>query len=438
MNAVVDFPVKREARDYLACFARDESEPDWLARSRQQAMTRFAELGFPSRKSEAWRYLDLRSLEERPLLPRRPAGTSVEGALSERVASLSLSPAAKRLVLLDGRFSPGRSAIEPTAGIWFGAMARALGERTDLLRAAVEQTVGDAAHPFAALNAAFFADGYVLDIAPGVVGETPIEIVHFASTGGSAHTRSLINLGAGSRATIIETFAGECRYWRNDVVAVRLAEGAELHRIVIVAEAPEAVHLAQVDAELAKEARLSGFALLLGGHRVRQEWNVRLAGEGARCRLDGAYLVAGGDEANIVTAVDHAAPGGQTSELIKGVAAGRGHGAFQGRIIVREGAQQTDAHQLSRNLVIGTRAAIDTKPELEIYADDVKCSHGASVGDLDEAALFYLRSRGIPEDEARHMLIEGFLREAIEQVDDGLVREHLQQRLAAGLGRLEM
>ena len=146
---------------------------------------------------------------------------------------------------------------------------------------------------------------------------------------------------------------------------------------------------------------------------------------------------AGSDEANIVTSVDHAAPGGQTRELIKGVAADRGHGAFQGRIVVGAPAQKTDAHQLSRNLLLGRRAVIDTKPELEILADDVKCSHGASVGDLDAAALFYLRSRGIPTDAARRMLIEGFLREAADGVADAALREDLLRRLALRLGRLE-
>jgi Fe-S cluster assembly protein SufD len=276
-------------------------------------------------------------------------------------------------------------------------------------------------------------------VPPGVALDQPIEIVHLGSgaTAGSFHTRSLIALGKGSRASVVETYVGEGRYWRNDVVAVRLAAGAELTRTVLVEEAAEAVHLAQLDATLGAGARFTGFALLLGGRTVRQEADIRLAGDNAHCRFDGAYIVAGNDEANIVTAIDHAAPGGQTRELIKGVAAGRGHGAFQGRIIVRKDAQQTDAQQLSRNLLIGRRAAIDTKPELEIEADDVKCSHGASVGDLDEAALFYLEARGIPPQEARHMLIDGFLREAVDGVEDLATRAHLLRRLAARLATLE-
>ena len=164
---------------------------------------------------------------------------------------------------------------------------------------------------------------------------------------------------------------------------------------------------------------------------------MRSEGEGTHCALRGAFVISGRQEANIVTTVDHAAPGGDTRELFKGVAAGRGHGAFQGRITVRPGAQKVDAHQLSQNLVLGPRAAIDTQPELEIYADDVKCSHGAAVGDLDEAALFYMKARGIGHEEARRMLIESFVREALEPVGPAALREHLLSRLARRLAMLE-
>ncbi len=438
MNAVVDFPVKPEARGYLARFVPDDSEPGWLAARRQQAMTRFAELGFPNRKSESWRYLDLQPLENQPLLPSPAAPRADTAALSERLAHLSLPEAASRLVLVDGRFAPELSTVEPRSGVWFGSTAHAMRERPDLVRAAVEGIEGDEAHPFAALNTAFFSDGFVLDIAPGVTLDRPLEIVHLGAgiSESSFHTRSVVMLGEGSRAGIIETYAGEGRYWRNDLVGVLLGQRAELTRTVLVEESAAAVHLAQIEARLGEGARFTGFVLLLNGQRVRHEANIRM-GEGAKCVINGAYVVTGSDEANIVTVVDHTAPGGQTSELIKGVAAGRGHGAFQGRMIVREHAQKTDAHQLSRNLIIGQRAVIDTKPELEIYADDVKCSHGASVGDLDETALFYLQARGIPADEARRMLIDGFLREAVDTIEDIAKRTHLLRRLAGRLAELE-
>ncbi len=448
MTTLVDFPVKPEARHSLAAFDKGvghhaEIEPGWLARARRRGLTRFAELGFPSRKSESWRYLDLQPLARQPLLPAGPLHGKKRDAARELLAGLALPGGGMRLVIVDGLFAPELSTRDMPAGTWFGPTCSAIAERADLFREMAEAVAGDAAHPFAALNAAFFGDGYILDVAPGVALDQPIEIVHLGSgiAGGSFHTRSLVRLGDGSRAGILEVYAGprtgSARYWRNDVVAARLADGAELARTVIVEESKEAVHLAQLDATLGRDAGFTGFALLLGGRTVRHEANVAIAGENARCRLDGAFVVAGSDEVNILTAVDHRVPGGQTRELIKGVAAGRGHGAFQGRIIVREDAQKTDAHQLSRNLLIGLRAAIDTKPELEIYADDVKCSHGASVGDLDEAALFYLRARGIPTEEARHMLIDGFLREVVETVDDFATRTHLLRRLAGHLENLE-
>jgi Fe-S cluster assembly protein SufD len=429
MSAIVDFPAKPETRPYVDAFGGTAGEPEWLARFRQQGLNRFAELGFPSRRSENWRYLDLQPLEKHPMLPAvmaEPMGVPM---------GLALEGAGLRLVLVDGRFSPEALSLDLPAGVWLGSMQTAIAERPELVKSA---TVAEG-HPFAALNAAFFADGFVLDVAPGMINDQLIEIVHLASGAGDAslHTRSLINLGADSRATVIETYAGSGKYWRNDVAAWRLGDGASLTRIALVEESADAVHLGEISASLGAKAKLDGFALLLGGGTVRHEANVTIAGDHAECRYDGAFVVAGREEANIVTMIDHAAVGGTTGELIKGVAAGRGHGAFQGRIVVREGAQQTDARQTSRNLILGRRASIDTKPELEILADDVKCAHGASVGDLDEAALFYLRARGIPTDEARRLLVEGFLREPVEGIADPAVREHLLHRLSLRLARLE-
>ena len=423
--------MKPEARPYIDAFGGTAGEPEWLARFRQHGLSRFAELGFPSRRSENWRYLDLQPLEKHPMLPAvmgEPMGVPHE---------LELDGGGPRLVLIDGRVAPELSRLALPEGVWLGSMQAAIAGRPELAR----DIAGDAAaaHPFAALNAAFFADGFVLDLAPGVALDRPIQIVHLASGAGDAslHTRSLIHLGAGSRATVLETYAGSGKFWRNDVASWRLGDGAALTRIALVEEGSDAVHLGEIAATLGAKSRLDGFALLLGGGTVRHEIDVTIAGDNAECRYDGAFVVSGREETNIVTAIDHAAVGGTTSELIKGVAAGRGHGAFQGKIVVREGAQQTDARQTSRNLILGRRAVIDTKPELEILADDVKCAHGASVGDLDEAALFYLRARGIPTDEARRLLVEGFLREPVEGIADPALREHLLRRLAARLARLE-
>jgi Fe-S cluster assembly protein SufD len=433
MSAVVDFPVKSEAQPYLDAFSGTAGEPDWLARFRKQGISRFAELGFPGRRSESWRYLDLRGLEQHPLLP------AVMGQPMGVPDGLALDGGGPVLVLVDGRFAPELSRLESPRGIWLGSMRAAIADRAELVRNAA--IAGD--HPFAALNAAFFADGFVLDLAPGAAVDEPIQIIHLASGAADAslHTRSLVRLGAGSRASIVETYAGPradaANYWRNDIAVWQIADGAALTRVALIEEGAGAVHLGEVSATLGAGAKLDALALLLGGGTVRHEVNVTIAGDHAHCRIDGAFVVSSGEEANIVTAIDHAAAGCATSELVKGVAAGNGHGAFQGRIVVRQGAQQTDARQTSRNLILGRRAAIDTKPELEILADDVKCAHGASVGELDEAALFYLRARGIPTDEARRLLIEGFLREPVEDVADPAIRAHLLHRLSLRLARLE-
>jgi Fe-S cluster assembly protein SufD len=429
MSAVVDFPVKPEARPYVDWFGELAHEPDWLNQFRKRSLNCFAELGFPSPRSESWRYLNLRHLRDSPL----PPSISEHGA--PLPDGLALNTPGIRLFLDDGIFSPELSRLHWPPGVWVGSMNTAVEERPDLVQAILTEAGGG--HPFAALNGAFFHDGFVLHLGPGVVLDEPIEIIHTASPHGSLHTRSLINLGAGSRATVIETYAGDGRYWRNDFVVCNLSEDASLTRVALVEESAEAVHLGEVAATLSAKAKLDAFALLLGGGTVRHEANVTLAGDNAECRIDGAFVVSDRDEANIVTTIDHVAVGGTTSELIKGVAAGQGHGAFQGKIVVREGAQQTDARQTSRNLILGRRAVIDTKPELEILADDVKCAHGASVGELDEAALFYLRARGIPAEEARRLLVEGFLAEPIEGVADPAIREHLLRRLSQRLARLE-
>ncbi|MGH7029017.1 MAG: Fe-S cluster assembly protein SufD [Stellaceae bacterium] len=440
MSAVVDFPVKPEARAYLDAARTDAGEPGWLARQRQRALARFAEQGFPSRRSEAWRYLDLRALEEAPLLPDRTGRSRQPAAARALLPGIGLASVAARLVLVDGCFSPELSSVDGLpAGVSLSSTTAAVVARPELVGVALEALSHDLGQPFAALNAALFADGFVLDVAPGIVLEAPIEIVHLASgePPASLHTRSLVALGADSRARLVETFAGHGRYWRNDVVALRLADRAVLDRVALVEEADDAVHLGAVGATLGAAARLTSFDLLLGGGTVRREAIVRSQGEGAYCGLYGAFLASRRQQANIVTTVEHLALRGETREIFKGVAAGRAHGAFQGRISVRPGAQKVDAHMLSRNLLLGARAAIDTKPELEIFADDVKCSHGAAVGDLDEAALFYLLARGIPREEARRMLIEAFLREAVEIVEPAAVREHLLGRLARRLTGLE-
>ena len=435
-EGVVDFPVKPEARAYLEAFVRVPGEPHWLAAIREQSLARFAELGFPSRRGEAWRYIDLTALAEHPMPPQRrvapPAGA--------RALLAGLGEAAHRLVLLDGRFLPELSRLGGLPrGVQLYSTAAAIAERPDLLRRLIEAAPSPE-RPFALLDAAFFTDGFVLELAAGAMIEEPIEVVHLASGDGGAslHTKSFAVLGERSRAGLCEIFCGEGEYWRNDVLEISLGAGAALDRAVLVEEGERAIHLGDSVARLDKGSRLASFVLLAGGRTVREEATLLCEGEGTRTALHGAALLAGREEGNIVTTVDHLAPGGETRELVKIVGADRAHGAFQGRITVRRGAQKVDAQQTSRNLIVGRRAVIDTKPELEILADDVKCSHGAAVGDLDEEALFYLAARGLSQAQARRILIEGFLREALEHVAAPGLRRRLDNALARRLARLEV
>ena len=410
---------------YLEAFAPKAGEPRWLAMQRQAALQRFATLGFPSRREEAWRFTDLRPLQARIFPPARARGSA---------ARLPAAWGWHRVVLVNGSFAADLSEIGALPkGAWLASTARTLAERPALLEATIDASDLEGRQPFASLNAAFFADGFVLALEDGVALDRPVEIIHLARPGErpSFHLRSLVQLGQASRAQMLETFAGSGDYWTNEVLALRLGPDAALTHIRFQDESTDAVHFALTRASLDRAARYEGFLFNLGARLSRQDVLVTLAGEGAHCGIDGASLLRGEQEAAIATFIEHAAPGGTTRELIKCVADERAHGIFLGRIAVRPDAQRTDAHQLSRNLLLSARAAVDTKPELEILADDVKCSHGATVGDLDEEALFYLRSRGIPLAEARQVLIEAFAADALDRIGDPALRAHL----AAHLGR---
>jgi len=410
-------------------------EPAWLAARRDAALAQFAAHGFPTRREEAWRFTDLRPLQRVPF----PPVEAVRTAAPSDLAPWRFAGATHRIVLVDGRFAAELSEIGTLPhGAWLGATAHALAERPALVEAALDVSDEAGRQPFASLNAALFADGFVLALEPGVALDRPVEVIHLgrAAEPRSFHLRSLVSLGAGSRADLIETFAGDGAYWTNAVLAVRLGDGTALRHVRTEDEARDAVHVALTRATLDRGARYDAFTLTLGGRLARQDILVRFDGPDASCRVDGAFLLRGQQEATTATFIDHAVPGCTTRELWKGVVDDRAHGVFLGRIAVRPDAQRTDAQQTNRNLLLSRRAAVDTKPELEILADDVKCSHGATVGDLDEASLFYLRARGIPEAEARRILVEAFAMEAVERVEPPL-RAHLAAHLQRWLAETE-
>ena len=423
-----------EIQPYVEAFkARSNAaEPGWLKQRRESAMHRFAELGFPTRKQEAWRFTDLQPLQRAAF----PPASAVSRVTAAAVAPWLYAGAAHRIVLVDGAFAPELSAIGALPkGAWLAATAETLRTRPELLDAVLRETDALDAQPFVALNVALFADGFVLALEPGVVLDDTVEIVHLGRAAKrSSQLRNLIALGAGSRATLIETYVGEGDYWTNAVGVIVVGAGAALRHVRLQDESATAIHLGHQRVELDRDARYENFTLSLGGRLARTDIHLKFDGEGAACGLFGATLLRGEQEGTIATVVDHAAPRCVTREYYKNVAADRAHGVFLGTIGVRPHAQKTDANQLSKNLLLGARAAIDAKPELEILADDVKCSHGATVGDLDETALFYLESRGIPAVEARRMLVEAFAAEVIEHIeDDAAMRAHLGRHVARWL-----
>ncbi|HZB91503.1 MAG TPA: Fe-S cluster assembly protein SufD [Stellaceae bacterium] len=429
--------VKTETAPYVEAFAgRDGAgEPHWLAARRASALANFGDKGFPTRRQEAWRFTDLRLLQRAVFPPASGAGAPVP-----ELGAWRLAGPAHRLVLVDGKAAPALSDLEGLPeGVFLASTAATLADAPDLVAASVEESDTLGNQPFASLNTAFFTDGFVLVLAPGTVLERPVEIVHLSTTGAprSHHLRNLVRLGSGSRASLIETHAGAGGYWTNSVTALDLGDGAELHQARLQDEGLEAIHFALNRARLGRGARYRSFVLTLGARLSRQDMLVRFEGDGAELGLDGAYLLRGEQEATNATFIDHAAPGCTTRELFKGVVADRAHGVFLGSIGVRPEAQKTDAHQLNQNLLLSRRATVNTKPELEILADDVKCSHGATVGDLDEAALFYLLSRGIAEGEARRMLIEAFAAGALERIERPELRAHLTAHLERWLARGE-
>jgi Fe-S cluster assembly protein SufD len=415
----------------------EKEEPSWLSGHRKAAMKRFAELGFPTRKLENWRFTDLRPLTAGPILPAEGGS----GFLPSQAASSYFSGQSHRIVLIDGRFSAELSNLgQLPKGVYLASMAETLEQRPELAQAAFDPSEESGAQPFASLNAALFVDGFVLAIEPGVALDWPVEIVHFGNAPGARafHLRNVIQAGAGSAATIVETATGAGFGWTNAVTAALIGPGASVVHVKIQDEAPDAIHLALTRGTIAESARYETFLLTLGARLSRQDVHIASAGKAASAAINGAYLLRGDQEATIAPFVDHQAPGCQTSEVVKGVIQDSAHGAFLGKMSVRPGADGTDAHQLNQNLLLSPKATVDSKPELEIFADEVKCSHGATVGDLDESALFYLQARGIHEGTARAMLVEAFVTSAIEaaNLSEGLTAHllHYVRRWLAGSG----
>jgi Fe-S cluster assembly protein SufD len=425
-----------------ATFAPPPREPAWLADARGAALGRFRALGLPTTRHEDWRFTSLAALAALEL--RRPEARPASGA--ERLLSGLAVRDGARLVFVNGRF---RADLSSDAGLPAGAvlttLAEALRRWPDEVRSHLGRLARPDEHAFVAANAALFEDGAYLRLPANAAAEAPVSLVHLADVGAAAaaHPRALVVAGDGARATIEEIFLGRGGgpYLTNAVTELVLGVGAAVEHVRLQVEAPSAYHVSVVHAEQGAGSSLTAHAFTLGAKLSRAEIRARLAGEGARVAANGLYMAGGDQLVDNFSWVEHAVPRCTTSESYKGILDGKSRGVFSGRIRVLPGAQKTNAYQMNSNLLLSDDAMVDAKPQLEIFADDVKCGHGGTVGQLDAAALFYLRSRGLPEAEARSLLIWGFASEMVGLVVAPALRaraKHLvADRLPAGAGILE-
>jgi Fe-S cluster assembly protein SufD len=362
-------------------------------------------LGFalPTRRMEEWRWTDLRQLVDRPYPPHQPV-VAAEADIDRLVGSSPfVAVASARMVFVNGRLDPRRSTLSN--------------------RTAEVRVLGD--DPLLMLNRSFAVDGARIALAGSA--DTPVELVFIATEGPdrAIATRNVIEVAAGASATVIETHVGEGTYLTSSVSEIVLGEGACLDRVKVERESGTAIHLAHAHVTLGAKAVLRDFTLQSGARAARQNGDYVLAGEGTDIKVSGAYLLAGRQHADTRLVVDHRVPHCTSRELFKCVMDDQARGIFQGKVIVRPDAQKTDGKQSSHGLLLSETAEFDAKPELEIFADDVICGHGATSGDLDADHLFYLMSRGISEAEAKSLLVAAFVGEAFETLAHDGIREAL-------------
>jgi Fe-S cluster assembly protein SufD len=406
-------PIRTGADGFLARYAvlRDRLPGDVAARD--AAADTFRSTGLPGRRVESWKYTDLRPITAatfgEPL--------SLHADCRELLARTPQIDA-PRIVFVDGRFRADLSILP---------------KLSSFSRFADQPELGDLAQrerePLTALNTMLAEDGALIRVSPGLDGGL-VHLISLATNNAGVpadfHPRHVIRLSSGAKLTLLETLLGDGAYLHNPVTEIEVADGATLTHIRLQNESLAAFHLSTLYARLADDAAYDSFVLNVGARMARTEIHADLAGSAATVHLSAAQLLSGTQHSDITTIVRHAAPRGTSRQTVKNVLSGRSRGVFQGRIEVARQAQKTDGYQMNRALLLSPDAEIDTKPELEIFADDVKCSHGAAVGELDSDQLFYLRSRGIPDAEARSILIRAFLAESLEAIAHEAVRAALE------------
>lgn len=407
-----------------------KSSPDALSALRERARARFEALGFPTVQDEAWRQTPVAAIAKAAFAPAPSAPI-----LTAELQSSGLFPGpGARVVLVDGRLDRERTDLSALEG----ATVRPVGE-------APEGLIGSVApweeRAFAAWNTAAFDAGVVVDVRAGARVAAPIDLVHVATSGPkprATHPRVFIRLGDGAEADVIETFLslGEGETLTNAVTEIELAPGARLDHQKIQAEAAHAWHVATLHARLARDSRFHSHNVSFGAAIVRNDVGAILDGENAECHLYGLTLADGRQLVDNHTSLDHAKPHCPSWEMYKAILAGQARSIFSGRILVRQDAQKTDAKQSNRNLILSREALAFTRPQLEIYANDVKCTHGATIGRLDEEQLFYLRSRGIRRAQAHELLIHAFAAEVLDKIDRPDVRDRIVAKMERRLPHL--
>jgi Fe-S cluster assembly protein SufD len=397
-----------------------------VAEARSAAFEAYDRVGLPHRRLEDWKYTDLRALM-REVLPLAPAPDAAALKRAATAVKLQSIKGLRRLVLVDGVFVPKLSELDGLEkGVAVGTLRGVLESGEATLQA--QLLTLDNANPMVALNTAMMTDGVVIQIANGVVLTQPLQIIHVATgtTPAAMFTRSLLRLGKDAGATLVESYIaadGAKTYQVHDSLVIAIGDNSRLDHVRLVEDSREAVNISSAVITLGAHAHFNTFGMTSGAAVSRYQAIIAFAGEGSRVETNGVNLLNGRQHADTTLFMDHAVPHCASREVFRAVVDDRAHSVFQGRIIVRPHAQKTDAKMMTRALLLSDEAEADNKPELEIFADDVTCGHGATTGALDESLLFYLRARGLSEKEAQALLIQAFVGEAIESIASDTLRE---------------
>ncbi|MDH3283136.1 MAG: Fe-S cluster assembly protein SufD [Acidobacteriota bacterium] len=413
--------------------------PLWLRRARARALERFHELGLPTTRMEEWRQTSIAPIRDTVFVPVPGAATSPTASELGAVPFGELG--LPRLVVVDGRFSLELStASDLPDGVWAGSLAAALEQQPERLEPHLAQLADASERAFTALNSAMFHDGVVLLVDDGIALERPLHVVYAATshaTPAALFPRTLVVARDGAAVSLVETYLGltEDAYLTTAVTEVVVGRNARVDHTRVQLEAQAAYHVAEIAARLDRDARYRSLNVCLGASITRNDVGARLDGEGAEAVLNGLYVGLGTQHIDNQTVLDHAVPHCPSHELYKGILSGEARAVFNGRIIVRPDAQKTNAIQSNRNLLLSGDAVVHTRPQLEIHADDVKCTHGATIGRLDEEAMFYVRSRGLDADAARDLLIRAFASDLLDEIAEERLKAELERQVLSRLPR---